>query len=192
MTTTQTSFPSNETACGKDSCNKKNCSFAEECEDVKILATPGTHKHQKFACHDIHYNRWPYGLGSFVDEEHSIPYVLSSEPEHCAKDYHLRHVVYMVGQNDTCNDALPSCHADCWKREDYLPGMEWPCFRNHMDTRCPAMLEGPYRRIRGELYMRYLKEFYGSKTHLLHIIPNVGHNGTAMFGSDIGMTELFD
>lgn len=33
--------------------------------------------------------------------------------------------------------------------------------RNHMDNRCPAMLEGPWRKARGKTYMKFLKKYYG-------------------------------
>lgn len=97
------------------------------------------------------------------------------------------HTVYI---KDTCNDNLPTCDTSCWKRDEFLPD-EWQCFRNDMDTRCPAMLQGPNRRTRGYMYMKYLEWLYGEPTHTLHTIPGVGHNATGMFGSEIGMKELF-
>lgn len=88
------------------------------------------------------------------------------------------------------NDGLPVCDSSCWKRTDYLED-EWPCFRNSMDTRCPAMLEGPYRRSRGIQYMKYLETFYNKPTHKLIIVPDMGHNATGMFGSDMGLDVIF-
>jgi hypothetical protein len=84
------------------------------------------------------------------------------------------------------------CDASCWKRTNYDPDSEWPCFRNEMDTRCPAMLEGPFRRARGEQYMKYLEFFYGKPTHKLYVIPEIGHNATGMFGSATGLRLIFE
>ena len=95
-----------------------------------------------------------------------------------------RDVIYLVGQNDTCNDGLPECNSDCWQRDN-------SCFRNDMDTRCPAMLEGPWRRLRGHLYMRYLRSFYGRDVHHLDEVPGVGHNATGMFLHPIGLSHIF-
>jgi hypothetical protein len=92
--------------------------------------------------------------------------------------------------NVNSNDGLPVCDSSCWKRTDYLEE-EGLCFRNHMDARCPAMLEGPYRRIRGINYMKYLESFYGKPTHKLLIVPGIGHNATGMFGSDMGLKVIF-
>lgn len=184
-------------SCGDCVCDSKKCTCDKDCTDQTIgeLAKPnqagvGT----DWVCFDENYNKWPYGLERYPDDKkHSMPYTRQNRTASDAvQAYKHRDVVYMVGENDTCNDGLPTCSSDCWKRDDYLPG-EWPCFRNHMDTRCPAMIEGPFRRQRGVAYMKYLKQLYGEKmTHVLHIIPGVGHNATAMFGSPTGMKELFD
>ncbi len=40
--------------------------------------------------------------------------------------------------------------------------------------------------------MRYLEDIYGRPVHKLHEIPGVGHNASAMFGSEIGLRELFN
>eukprot|EP00977_Amphora_coffeiformis_P029873 scaffold43195_cov206-Amphora_coffeaeformis.AAC.1 len=181
-----------EYTCGNCLCNRKNCTCDKECTRVTGLGVPKRRQAEKeFVCYDRHYNRWPYGLGSFEDKKHSVPYAIKSMKRGVVKNYQMRDVVYMVGQNDTCNDALPTCHKDCWKRENYLDE-EWPCFRNHMDTRCPAMLEGSFRRTRGQHYMQYLEEIYGKPTHSMHVISGVGHNATGIFGSEIGLRELFD
>jgi len=177
--------------CGHCDCNKKNCTCSKDC--IKQTSTLGVpHRGKGWVCHDPTYNHWPYGLSTFTSPNklHSIPYVMKSAGR-ASKLYCHRHVVYMVGQNDTCNDALPTCRTDCWKRTDYSPD-EWPCYRNHMDTRCAAMLQGPFRRNRGLEYMQYLKQYYGKDTHVMHVIPRSGHDATAMFGSSIGLQELFD
>ena len=176
--------------CGDCVCAHDNCTCDKHCTEQEHLGIPD--QGDDWVCHDETYNDWPYGLGKFSDgSRHSIPYATRLLPGDASIMYRERSVVYMVGQNDTCNDNLPTCNSDCWKREDYPPG-EWPCFRNHMDTRCPAMLEGPFRRRRGIQYMKYLEHVYGEPTHVLHVIPGVGHNATGMFGSAIGLQEIFD
>jgi hypothetical protein len=60
-----------------------------------------------------------------------------------------------------------------------------------MDARCPAMLQGPCRRTRARQYMRYLHNMYGRKIHELHEIPNVGHDASGMYSSEIGLRTLF-
>jgi hypothetical protein len=183
--------------CGECNCNHKNCTCDQDCTEPTELATPtmenDDEKHE-WVCTDRRYNRWPYGIGSFSDDRHQIKYALQSlDDQDVVAEYRKRHVVYMVGENDTCNDALPTCEPDCWKREAFLPDVEWPCYRNHMDTRCPAMLQGQYRRQRGLQYKKYLKDvFHGQDTHVLHVIRGVGHNATAMFGSETALQELFD
>ena len=178
--------------CGQCDCNTNNCTCDRECSEITTLGVPAPNKAGKdYVCYDDHYNQWPYGLSGFSDNKHEIPYV-EEAAKHAVASYRERDVVYMVGQNDTCTDnVFPTCHSDCWKKDDFLPE-EGPCFRNHMDARCPAILEGPFRRSRGIHYMKYLQNLYGESIHTFHMIPNVGHNATGMFGSDIGLRELFD
>jgi hypothetical protein len=152
----------------------------------------------KWPCYTWNYDRWPYGIGSITDDNKgfSIPYSMRNGVIGTARSvrmYKNLHLVYMVGQNDTCNDNLPVCADDCWKRgNNFDPDLgEWSCFRNDMDTRCPAMLQGPNRRTRGYQYMKYLEWLYGEPTHVLYTIPGVGHNATGIFSSEIGMRELF-
>jgi hypothetical protein len=194
--------------CGNCTCTPSRCICDKECTlpPYQKLATPrrdsaGTQVPDRdsagtqFPCHVWNYNRWPYGIGSFADESgHYIPYALRDGTlgvERALRFYNKLHIVYLVGQNDTCNDGLPVCDASCWKREQYAEN-EWACWRNDMDTRCPAMLQGPCRRTRGYQYMKYLETLYGEPTHHLFTVPGVGHNASGMFSSEIGMRELFD
>lgn len=183
--------------CGYCECNARDCKCNKTCTEppYSVLDVPKLwHNSSDWPCYRWNYNRWPYGIGSFSNKiGQSIPYALTSGfvgVDRALRIYRELHVVYMVGQNDTCNDMLPTCDASCWKRDDYLAG-EWPCFRNEMDTRCPAMLQGPCRRTRGWQYLRYLRELYGEPVHALIEVPGVGHNASAMFGSYEGMRELF-
>jgi hypothetical protein len=183
--------------CGDCKCDSDSCNCTETCTSppYKSLGRPTSQNvGTQFPCYQWNYNRWPYGLGSFSDDKgRSIPYALRGgllNAERALRSYKKLHVTYMVGQNDTCNDGLPTCDASCWKRDNYLPE-EWPCFPNSMDKRCPAMLQGPCRRTRGYQYMKYLETLYGEPVHTLREIPGVGHNASGMFGSEIGMRELF-
>jgi hypothetical protein len=186
-----------EYSCGDCKCTTSNCTCDESCTQPsnKLSKPRSADAGTKFPCYQWNYNRWPYGLGSFSDKKgRNVPYALRDGvlgPERALRVYRKLHMVYLVGQNDTCNDGLPTCDASCWKRENYLEH-EWPCFRNSMDNRCPAMLQGPCRRTRGHQYMKYLENLYGEPTHTLHEIPGVGHNATAMFSSEVGLRELFD
>ena len=173
--------------CGNCECSSEKCVCDQNCTQPAGLTVPD----ESGVCMDNKYNDWPYGLGMFSDgSQYSIPYAIRA-PCNTARIYRERSVTYLVGQNDTCNTDLPTCSPDCWKREEYLPD-ERPCYSHQIDTRCPAMLEGPNRRDRGILYMQHLEFVYGEKTHVFHVIPDAGHNATAMFGSSIGLQELFD
>ena len=131
-----------------------------------------------FVCGTRTFNDWPYGLSN-------LGHYAALQPLNRSLDrFPSRDVVYLVGQNDTCNDGLPVCNADCWQRDN-------GCFRNEMDTRCPAMLEGPWRKLRAHLYMRYLNHFYGRATHHLDEIPGVGHNASAMFEAPVALGHIF-
>jgi pimeloyl-ACP methyl ester carboxylesterase len=181
--------------CGECQCTRSNCTCSQDCSIPHRLGVPTTKKgteaqYEQWVCADGSYNSWPYGI-DLERKEYLPPYILNADMERAVRLYGQRNVIYMVGQNDTCNDGLPTCDSSCWKRLDFLPGEE-SCFRNHMDNRCPAMLEGPNRRTRGLQYMDYLREIYGNHTHVLHVIDGVGHNATAMFSSTVGLLELFD
>jgi hypothetical protein len=174
--------------CGECSCTRNNCTCDQECSiptnDLMIPTHHGVGKN--FPCYSPHYNDWPYGIKNVEDERHEIPYVIKSGPKRAAMMYKHRHMVYLVGQNDTCNDALPTCDASFWKRDVYEED-EWPCFRNSMDTRCPAMLEGPFR-----LLTVVCSTYYGELTHELHVVEGVGYDAKGMFGSPIAIKKIFE
>lgn len=85
------------------------------------------------------------------------------------KDIH-----YMVGQNDTCNEA-------------YEPG----CTSHGLETTCMDNLEGWMRRYRAEHYFRYLSAFFQRPVHQLTVIPNSGHDHTLMFQHPDGLAAIF-
>jgi len=179
-------------SCGDCQCTSMNCTCDKDCTKPPFhqLGIPKRSlASSTFPCYQWDYDRWPYGIGSFYNKQrHIVPYAIRDGVlgvERAVRVYPKLHVVYLVGQNDTCNDGLPVCDESCWQREN-------DCFRNQMDTRCPAMLQGPCRRTRGYQYMKHLQDLYGEPTHQLKEVPGVGHNASAMFGSEIGMKEIFD
>merc|ERR1719217_1738970 len=103
-----------------------------------------------------------------------------------------RDVRYVLGGGDRCNDVLwrysssygHQCNSKCWtaKRKGKLK-----CSRTIMDARCPAMLQGPWRHWRGEMYYKYLQQFTKEKgltlAHSIHTVPVIGHQGGEMFRS---------
>lgn len=184
-------------SCGYCSCNTENCTCDHSCTPppYSVLGRPkSTWAGNLYPCYQWNDDRWPYGIGSFSDKRgRYIPYALRDGllgVERARRIYPKLHVVYMVGQNDTCNDGLPHCDNSCWKRDTWSPG-ENRCYRNHMDTRCPAMLQGPCRRTRAYNYMNHLQQLYSRPTHTLWEVPGVGHDASAMFESEIGLEVLF-
>lgn len=190
-----------EYSCGHCECNRHNCTCDQDCHPNPPYKKLGRPRHKnadkEFPCYQWNWDRWPYGLGSFRDKKRGryIPYAFRDGElgvMRAKRLYSSLHMVYMVGQNDTCNDGLATCDKSCWKRNEWDEAEgETQCYRNHMDSRCPAMLQGPNRNVRAHQYMRYLERLYGKPTHKLHEIKGVGHDAAAMFGSDIGMEEIF-
>ena len=89
-------------------------------------------------------------------------------------DYALRDVVYLMGQNDTCNEDLtPRCQS------------------HGLDKSCSGMLEGDYRRMRAQNYIKFLAAFFGWTVHRGVVVPGVGHDHTNMFQSQQGLAALF-
>jgi|EP01043_Picozoa_sp_COSAG02_P038534 hypothetical protein len=68
--------------------------------------------------------------------------------------YAARDVIYLMGQNDTCNEYLtPHCQS------------------HGLDKSCAGMLEGHFRRERAENYMKYLTAFFGRPVHSGSLVP---------------------
>ena len=65
---------------------------------------------------------------------------------------------------------------------------------NHpaLDKSCAAEAQGPYRLARGEAYFAYLKARHPTLAQVSAVVPGVGHNEAAMFGSAAGLAALFD
>ena len=54
------------------------------------------------------------------------------------------------------------------------------------------MLEGRFRRERGQNYMAFLGAFFGREVHKGAMVPGVGHDHTNMFQSPEGLAALFN
>lgn len=137
-----------------------------------------THRRRRrFICRTSRSNSWPYGVD--VKAGPVVPY-LRNHPriDTWVQEWAQRDVILVVGQNDTCtDDMLPErhCSPSCWKREN------GGCYRNTMDIRCQAMLQGPNRNVRAVNYMKHVEDHYGRPVHKLIEVHNVGHQAEHLF-----------
>lgn len=157
-----------------------------------MLAVPGDD--EGWVCDDANYTKWPYGLGSRMP-----PYVqrtVASAPD----GYALRDVRFVIGGSDSCNPNLAFCDKDCWQLRQSCKCCDecWWATDQHsnircdrLDTHCPAMLQGPSRRDRAILYVRYLRAHYGHDVHPIALVPGIGHQGPLMVRSQEGIAALF-
>jgi hypothetical protein len=68
--------------------------------------------------------------------------------------YAARDVIYLMGQNDTCNEYLtPHCQS------------------HGLDKSCAGMLEGHFRRERAEDYIKFLAAFFARPVHTGSLVP---------------------
>ena len=118
------------------------------------------------------YNDWEWGLaGNFP------PYVEESvtpSPKTLIARYRSLDVVYLLGNNDTCNESI-------------TPG----CDSHGLETTCMDNFEGPMRLYRGLHYFQFLASFYGARVHRYVLVPNVGHDNTLMFQAAEGLETIF-
>ncbi len=105
------------------------------------------------------YDRWHYG----PDNRNSYALRLSEEALRALLVE--RDVVYMVGSNDTGDDAL--------------------------DMSCGAMLQGRHRYARGLNFFEFMNVFFPESDHPLVVVPDVGHSSTRMYQSSEGRQVLF-
>jgi hypothetical protein len=101
-------------------------------------------------------NRYKYGLGR------RNGYLAASPRDVIRERYRDRSIDYVVGELD--ND----------------PGDA------RFDTSCAAQLQGRTRNDRGRTFHRYLGQLFGPQVHARHrliVVPGVGHDVRAIFGS---------
>ena len=110
------------------------------------------------------FDRYKDGL------EAPVPYVGAAPAADITRRFLARDVVYLLGGAD--NDP----------RHRFL------------DRSCAARAQGPHRLARGQAYLGYLDTLPGDGPpgHHLLIVPEVGHDGRAMFGSAQGRAAVFD
>jgi len=185
-----------EMTCGECDCDSAECRCTQNCNYEGGLHIPhmeGT----KYPCLDAHYNDWPYGLAGWMPQ-----YVSDVDKKEALRAFQKRDVRFAVGERDMCNENLglgyeknatvPGgvCEDECWTK--YNKTGLGICYRNHMDTRCPAMMQGQFRKIRGLRYNDYMMRYYMKTDHPLYVIPNVGHDANGMFNSEKGIQMIFE
>jgi hypothetical protein len=109
------------------------------------------------------YNTYKYGFDGLN------PYMQSVGVDQLRAQYSRRDVVYLLGEKDTDPN------------------------NSSLDKDCPAMLQGMYRLERGIIYHNYVKQFYngGASRHTKVTVPNVAHDGEAMYNSQQGIQTVF-
>jgi len=182
---------------GTATCSKKECAFSDKptfSPTASKLANPAAEHFKGFVCDNklIPYDQWPYGISNLA----GLPYATGRSVPKMVADYEKRNVKYFVGGADACNDhqfTLPNgktwCNKKCWNYNHPHFSKKF-CARTAMDMRCPAMLEGPWRKARGQMYAKFVSAFYGKPTHGLSIVPGVGHEGGKMLGSEAALAFI--
>lgn len=100
------------------------------------------------------YNFWPYGF------EFAVEYLNGIDKAAVTEQQISRNTIYLLGENDTSTTGTLNT-------ED-----------------CAATLLGSNRFKRGENIFRFMDTFYnGQNDHRKITVPNVGHDGEAMFNS---------
>jgi len=120
------------------------------------------------------WNQWEWG----IVPGNAPPYVTAALSRHGAAAlvarYASTNTTYLLGGNDTCNEALK-------------PG----CDSHGLETTCQDMMEGPFRLYRGQHYAAYLRILYGRPVHRIAVVHDVGHDHTLMFQSRQGLAAIF-
>ena len=120
-----------------------------------------------------YYDNWRYGVKKVSG------YIANVTAAVAIAQFENRDVVYLLGQNDTCNELLdPTCNS------------------HGLAKTCSNMLQGRWRLERGLCYCAFLDFFYGSSSsgcgpHYYKIIPGVAHSSYGLFSSVIGRNEIF-
>ena len=109
------------------------------------------------------FDDWKYGMRRLP------PYIARANPAMLEQGYLARQVWYLLGERDTNPQ------------------------QSALDRSCMAQAQGLNRMARGLAYYAYLKSRAPTNTtHSLWTVPNVAHNGQAMFTSRCGVAALFD
>lgn len=113
------------------------------------------------------YDNWPHGLADLDDAGCGWTYAKQIGANAMRDQYPGRDVIYLIGQNDTDEEADPACQ-DEWQGRDHVE--------------------------KGEIYFNYLQHYFGSRLqHELHVVPGVGHNGHDLMTSvGWGLPAIFN
>ncbi|SAK86244.1 hypothetical protein AWB77_04583 [Caballeronia fortuita] len=118
----------------------------------------------------------PYPASLPCDDVNDWKYGLARLPRYASENAHTRDleahyarsdVTYLLGERD-CDPLHPA-----------------------LDRTCAANAQGPHRLARGRAYYAYLLARHHGLMHRYHEVPEAGHSGEAMFGSDAGIRALF-
>ena len=107
------------------------------------------------------YDHWKYGMQRLPD------YAGDRTPAELEAAYLRRHITYLLGGDDT-ETTQPS-----------------------LDRTCAAQAQGANRLQRGLHYAQHLGRRAPNCTVRLTVVPGVGHDAAAMFGSAAGLDALF-
>jgi hypothetical protein len=109
------------------------------------------------------FNNWKYGM----DERPA--FMQDRTPEQIEADYVKRHIVYLIGGNDT--DPAQSA----------------------LDKGCAAEAQGPQRMARAQGFFHYLQGRHPEGLNQsMEIVPGVGHDGRRMLTSACALATMFD
>jgi len=121
------------------------------------------------------YDDYGYGLAAGLNQ-----YMAAVGAPAIRTQYGQRRLAYILGDQDICRPD-ETCTTP--------PGSPPP------DGGCAAELQGQHRFERGTVYYQYIQYVYPPgilDRHSLDVVPGVGHDGTAMFGSDASLRAIFD
>lgn len=125
------------------------------------------------------YNEWEWGLET---TDASPLYVRKVLNKWSVKDLTVRFanrdVVYLAGERDVCN--VPGMSKDGW------------CYSHGLETLCSDMAEGKNRLERHMNYFESLVGLVNVTTHRRDIVPNVGHDHSLIFHSQVTQKYLFE
>jgi hypothetical protein len=155
-------------------------------DKIGFTALKQNDEEKPFVCKSTAALEWPYAVNlKQINSGKAAPYLKNHwNLTRSIEIYGLKAVRYLSGQWDTCTDkVLPFCYSNCWKKEQ-------KCSGTHIDTRCPAMLQGPNRNQRAQNYWDHLKHVYGKDLkHIWGEVPGTGHEGEAMFEHAVPLIE---
>ncbi|WP_322014714.1 alpha/beta hydrolase [Paraburkholderia sp. J12] len=109
------------------------------------------------------FNDWKYGMQA------RPAFMQDRTPKQIESDYVKRHIVYLIGGNDTNPQ------------------------QSALDKSCEAQAQGPQRMARAQGFFRYLQSRHPEGLNqAMDIVPGVGHDGARMLTSTCALATMFD